>query len=192
MMTDPAQLFNQALTALERGQRALAKDRLQRVLAARPDDIEAALLLARTLREDEPPDSTELTEAAEAVLVAAVKAAAQGPADATEAYLELADLRLVLGRPQDAARACRHVLMTKPGNWEALYLLGNAFLDVKAHAEAVRAYREALGSNPFEAEIWWNLGVALEATGDPAGAQEAYTTHARLVAEGDDSPVTRD
>ncbi|MCC6625141.1 MAG: tetratricopeptide repeat protein [Deltaproteobacteria bacterium] len=191
-MLDPAKLFNQALTALERGDRALAKDRLGKVLAARPDDVEAALVLARALRDDELPDSTAAREAAEAVLVAAIKAAAQGPADPTEALLELADLRLSLGRPADAARACRRVLEVKPNDWEALYLLGNAFLDVGAWAEAARSYREALATNPFDAEIWWNLGVALERTGDAVGAAEAYSTHARLAADGADTHVTRE
>jgi len=191
-MLDPAQLFNQALTALERGNRELAKDRLIKVLAARPDDVEAALLYAKTLREEELPDGTAAREAAEGVLVAAIKAAGEGPGDTTEALLELADLGLSLGRAADAARACRRVLLAQPANWEALYLLGNAFLDVGAPVEAARSYREALATNPFDAEIWWNLGVALERTGDAIGSAEAYATHARLAAEGADGHVVRE
>ena len=59
-------------------------------------------------------------------------------------------------------------------------------------AEAARSFREALATNPFEAEVWWNLGVALDRVGDKAAAAEAYTTHARLIADGADGPVTRE
>ena len=187
-MLDPAQLFNQALQALERNNRPLAQDRLEKVLAAQPDDCEAALMLARLHRENDPPDLA----AAEAVMVRTAKAARASPADATELLLELADLRLSLGRAADAARACRHALEANPNAWEAHYLLGNAFLDAKAPVEAARAFRAALATNPFEAEVWWNLGVALERSGDADGAAEAFKTHARLVADGTDSPVTRE
>jgi len=173
-MLDPAQLFNQALTALERGNRALAVDRLERVLEARPDDCEAAVVLAKTVRED-----GDLSQA-ETILVGAIKAAAASPADPIEAYLELADVRLALGKPGDAARAVKRVLAAEPNNWEALYLLGNAFVDVGALAEAENAYRQAIATNPFDAEVWFNLAIVCERLGQVDAAAEAHAMHERL------------
>ena len=65
------------------------------------------------------------------------------------------------------------MLEVEPNQWEALSLLGNAFLDVGHIKEAVGAYRESIASNPFEAETWWNLAAALERSGDGDGAAEA-------------------
>jgi|GEM_PF-1464295 len=167
-------LLEQARTAVERENWSLAEDRLRRVVAERASDLEVVRLLAQVLRE------RAKVEEAEAFLVAAWKASlARGTAvDAgiesrRELVLELADLRLAAGRPADAARALARVLEVEPNQWEALGLLGNAFLDVGHLPEAVKAYRDSVSANPFEAETWWNLATALEQSCDASGAADA-------------------
>jgi predicted Zn-dependent protease len=169
-MTDSSQLFNQALTAIERGRRDLAIDRLQRLINQDPTDAEAIRLLVQVHREADEHRQAERLLTAVTELV---------PED-LELWLELADVRLHLGEPKAAAQAVKKVLVQRPEHWEAHYLLGNAFSDVKAYAEAAKVYRLSLSSNPFEAETWHNLAVALEKLGDAAGAREATAEFERL------------
>lgn len=177
-------LLEQARTAVDRENWALAEDRLKRVVAERPADLEVVRLLAQVMRE-----RGKVAEA-EALLVSAWKASlARGTAvDAgiesrRELVLELADLRLADGRPAEAARALARVLEAEPNQWEALGLLGNAFLDGGHVAEAAKAYRESVSANPFEAETWWNLATALERSGDLAGAADALEGWLGVVGE---------
>lgn len=167
-----ALMLSQAKTAVSRGNWPLAEDRLARLYKAHRDDLEVARLLAQVIRE-----RGRIAEA-EAVLVDAWKRSNNAAsADLLEArrdlVLELADLRLEDGRPAEAARALKKVLEVEPHQWEALYLLGNAFFDAGHYAEAEGAYRESLSANPFEAETWWNLGEARDALNDRAGLVEA-------------------
>lgn len=178
-MVDSAQLGNgavrerllgQARTAVARENWPLAEDRLRRVHAATPGDLEVARLLAQVWRElGRGPE-------AEALLVRSYKdseAREDNREGRRDVLLELADLRLADGRPGEAARVLHRVLQEEPHQWEALRLLGDAFLDSGHRAEAVNAYRESISSNPFEAETWWNLATALEAVGDREGAADA-------------------
>ncbi len=175
-------LLGQARVAVERSNWALAEDRLRRVVSARAD-AEVVRLLAQVERE------LGKFAQAEARLVEAWKAQ---PDDAVETRrelaLELADLRLATGRPAEAARALKRLLEVEPNQWEALSLLGNAFLDVGHVKEAVEAYRESIASNPFEAETWWNLAAALEQTGDSAAVVDALEGWLSVVPEGADVP----
>lgn len=163
-------LLAQARVAVERANWPLAEDRLRRVVAAR-GDAEVVRLLAQVERE------LGKFAQAETRLVEAWKAQPVDAPNALEARrelaLELADLRLATGRPAEAARALKRLLDVEPNQWEALSLLGNAFLDVGHIKEAIGAYRESIQSNPFEAETWWNLAAALEQTGDGDAAAEA-------------------
>lgn len=172
-MANPAEWMRQAQAALERQNYPLAVDRLQRVLAERAHDLEAARLLAMAQRE-----RGDML-AAEEALVSALRINGQSE-DAIELWLELADLRLLMGRPQDAARACRHALAHSPNQWEGYYLLGNCFVDARAMPEAVKAYREALELNPFEREIWHNLRVAYVWLDDAHGMAEVDEALARM------------
>ena len=176
-------LLAQARTAVERENWALAEDRLSKVAAGRPHDLEVVRLLAQVLRE------RGKVGDAEALLVSAWRASLAtvavdaGVESRRELLLELADLRLCAGRPAEAARALARVLEVEPNQWEALGLMGNAFLDGGHVSEAVNAYRESVSANPFEAETWWNLATALERVGDPAGAADALEGWLGVVAE---------
>lgn len=185
-MVDKARLLGwekQAKTAVERSDWPLAEDRLRRLLEVAPEAWSFWRLYAQVLRE------LGREEEAERALVRAVKRCealgeAQGPGpgappragveEARELLLELADLRLAAGRPAEAARALRRVLEREPNQWEALYLMGNAFMDAGAFVEAAAAYRQSLATHPFEAETWWNFALALEKVGDREGAAAAY------------------
>lgn len=171
-MVDKAQLLSlerQAKTAVERANWSLAEDRLGRLLVASPDTWAFWRLLGQVLREQ------GRDEEAEAALVDAVKRCPEDAVEeARELLLELADLRLTGGRAQDAARALKRVLAKEPNQWEALYLMGNAFMDVAAYGEAANAYRQSLATHPFETETWWNFALALEKAGDLLGAAAAF------------------
>ncbi|HEY0554301.1 MAG TPA: tetratricopeptide repeat protein [Thermoanaerobaculia bacterium] len=51
---------------------------------------------------------------------------------------------------------------------------GASALREKRFPDAVQAYRKALESEPANATAWMNLGVGLEGSGDPAGAEKSY------------------
>jgi len=169
-MTDPAQLFNEALTAIEAGEQDAARERLQQVIARDPADKEAVALLVELYLD------LDRADAAEAVLKTVGEAVPGEPA-----YLvRRAELRLAAGDPRGAAALLTGALKLQPGSWEALYLLGNAFCDVDAFPEAARAYRLSLESNPFSHDVWFNLGVALAEAADPEGAAEAWQSYLRV------------
>jgi len=174
-LVDKTQLLSwerQAKTAVERENWPLAAERLGRLLEAAPDTWAFWRLYGQVLRE------LGRVSEAEAALVSAVKRCPdEALEESRELLLELADLRLADRRPEDAARALRRVLQREPHQWEALYLMGNAFMDVGAHAEAVSAYRQSLATQPFERELWWNFAIALEKVGDRAGAATAYEAY---------------
>jgi tetratricopeptide (TPR) repeat protein len=54
------------------------------------------------------------------------------------------------------------------------YILGNAYLKIKAGRDAAAMYTKALTLNPSFGACWTNLGVALELTGDTNDAMTAY------------------
>lgn len=180
-MLDAELLFNQALAARDSGNLPLAMDRLLRVIALQPVDAEARLILAEIRRE------LGRKAEAEAILVEGLRY----PLDfdvALPLWLALADLRLTMGDAAGTARACHRILAQRPSHPEALYLLGNAFLDAGAYPEAMRAFGKALETDPFDAETWHNYGVTLEKVGAAEAAQEAFETWHRLSATPDRGP----
>jgi tetratricopeptide (TPR) repeat protein len=54
------------------------------------------------------------------------------------------------------------------------YILGNAYLKIKAGRDAAAIYAKVLTLTPDNAACWTNLGVALEMNGDTSGAMTAY------------------
>lgn len=174
-VVDKAQLLSwerQAKTAVERENWALAEERLARLLEAAPETWSFWRLYAQVLRE-----LGRVAEAEKALVGAVKRCPEEVIEEARDLCLELADLRLQDGRPNDAARALKRVLAREPHQWEALYLMGNAFMDVGATSEALSAYEQSLASQPFEAELWWNYALALEKAGDSKGAATAYEAY---------------
>ncbi|PKN56721.1 MAG: hypothetical protein CVU56_14705 [Deltaproteobacteria bacterium HGW-Deltaproteobacteria-14] len=169
-MTDPAELFNEALTAIDAGDTVAAVARLRRLVARDPADKEAVGLLVDIYLDRDQPD------AADTVLAVACEGAPSEP----EFLVRRADLRLRAGDPRGAAALVTAALKLRPGHWEALYLLGDAFCDVAAYPEAARAYRLSLESNPFSHDVWYNLAVALTEAADDAGAVEAWEGYLKV------------
>jgi predicted Zn-dependent protease len=177
--------FDDALRALESGDVDRALHALRATLADNPRDLEAASLLAELLRERDAPRE------AEAVLVAFLRDPPAAPAAVRKlpgVWEALADVRLALGDPAGAARACHRGLRLAPDHAELHWLLGNAFLDADAPREAAASYHRALASRPFDPETWHNLGVALERLGDGDAAAKALATWERLASPLADRP----
>lgn len=166
-----AHLFNDAAEALANDDTSRAKALLREVIAACPTDVEAIRQLAWVLR-----DTDEDPIAAEFMLTNALE---DNPAS-VELMLELADVRLTLGDPHGASGPIKQALTLKPNNAETLYLLGNAFLDLKHHEEAARAFRSSLDSDPFSSITWYNLALACHGMGDAPGEQEALAAYLRV------------
>jgi MSHA biogenesis protein MshN len=85
----------------------------------------------------------------------------------------LAQLHLQRGDAPQAAAILKASLTKRPdaANW-ALY--AGASTKLGKPADAAQAYRDALQLNPAQGNWWIGLGVALEQSGDKAGAGEAY------------------
>jgi tetratricopeptide (TPR) repeat protein len=55
---------------------------------------------------------------------------------------------------------CRKWTKSDPKNADAWYGLGNAYIGLNRHNDAMDAYRQALRINPEFADAWYNLGIA--------------------------------
>lgn len=180
-MTDPAELFNDALTALEAGRPADAVALLARVQALEPADAEVANLLADV--------HLDLGDARAAEAALAVCSAAAP--DDVDLLARRAELRLEAHDPRGAAALLTSALRVRPGHARALGLLGDAFNDAGALAEAARAYRLSLDSDPFNADVWHNLAVASTAAGDASAAVEAWDGFLRVAPAGPEADAAR-
>jgi Flp pilus assembly protein TadD len=78
------------------------------------------------------------------------------------------------GRLKEAEDAYRGVLRDNPRNPEALHLLGLLAYQSGDNRTGVDLIRRAIGIRRGRAVYHFNLGVALTAAGDPAGAEKAY------------------
>jgi tetratricopeptide (TPR) repeat protein len=73
---------------------------------------------------------------------------------------------VILDKEEPAARKANDAYV-----W---YVLGNAYLKIKAARDAAAIYANALALRANYGACWTNLGVALEMTGDTQGAMAAY------------------
>jgi tetratricopeptide (TPR) repeat protein len=83
-------------------------------------------------------------------------------------------------RPREALEPIGRALDLDRRNDRALTALGNAHLALGEGREAARAYQEAAGLRPGEADYQRNLALALEASGDHDGAVRAWEQAATL------------
>lgn len=173
---DPAEFFNAALLAIDGGEPEAARDALMAVVSLAPEDAEAVVLLARVERELGHEDSA----------IARLQIAVAADPQDVDAHVELADLCLQQGRPGEAARWVKAILEHRPNHFDSLFLLGNAFLDVKAYEEASNAFQAGLEVNPFSSAAWYNMAKARQATGDSVGAASAFRAYLRAAPRADD------
>jgi len=103
-----------------------------------------------------------------------------------DAMTELAEIKLEKGVPGEAAQLLRRVLEERPNHFDALFLLGNAFMDVGAMREAENAYSLSLETNPFSAQAWYNLARCRHQLDDAASAISAYEAYLRAAPQAED------
>ena len=87
----------------------------------------------------------------------------------------------LLGRDPDAETALKSAAARAPADAEIPYDLGRIYYQLGRHAEAADQFRRAIGLDPGAYKAWDNLGLATEALGDPAQAQQHYLKALALV-----------
>lgn len=90
----------------------------------------------------------------------------------------------LLGRDPEAEAALKHAAARAPADAEIPYDLGRIYYQAGRHAEAAEQFRRAIGLDPGAYKAWDNLGLATEALGDPAQAQQHYLKALALVYKG--------
>jgi tetratricopeptide (TPR) repeat protein len=153
-------LLPRAMRAHREGKLAMADKLYRRILERTPNDV-GALQLLGVMRAQQ----RRFTEA-EPLLA---KAAAADPAN-PDVQNNLANVRLELGRPGEAANGFRRALALRPAFPEAQYNLGNALRRLERTEEAAAAYQAALGLRPGYRDAILNLADLLRTTQQPAQA----------------------
>jgi MSHA biogenesis protein MshN len=170
---DVAADLDRAAELIARGRNSEASTILTDVLARQPGHAAARSTLAALLAE------AGRREAALAVLLAGI------PFDPPRFSLPAAQLQAELG---DVGGARRTLAAVPPAQRSAAHEALAAGLAARAgdHAAAVASYRRALEA-PAANPVWWvGLALSLQASGDDAGAIDAYTraaADARLPAD---------
>lgn len=90
------------------------------------------------------------------------------------------------GQLVPAARAYDAILSLDPNHQEAVYLRALTQLQRQEHAQAVQGIRRAMELGPARPAMYFNLGHALRALGDAAGAVASYRS-ALALGPGDDN-----
>jgi tetratricopeptide (TPR) repeat protein len=115
-------------------------------------------------------------------LVEAVKAyesAQQLDPDVAAIPRALAPLYIALDRAEDALTACRHTLELDNDDYQTGYLLGRQLRGLDRFKEAIKVLKQTtkaakLNDRPDQAaQIWYDLGLLQERTGDLAGAEKS-------------------
>jgi tetratricopeptide (TPR) repeat protein len=87
----------------------------------------------------------------------------------------------LLQRDREAETALQRAAERAPGDAEIPYDLGRMYYQQQRHAEAAQAFRKATALDPLAYKAWDNLGLATEALGDVAEAQQHYLKALALV-----------
>jgi tetratricopeptide (TPR) repeat protein len=87
----------------------------------------------------------------------------------------------LLHRDADAEATLRRAAARAPGDAEIPYDLGRIYYQVGRHEEAAQSFRHAIDLDPRAYRAWDNLGLAAEALGDVAQAQQYYLKAIALV-----------
>jgi tetratricopeptide (TPR) repeat protein len=87
----------------------------------------------------------------------------------------------LLRRDREAETALQRAADRAPGDAEIPYDLGRMYYQQQRHAAAAEAFRKATVLDPLAYKAWDNLGLAAEALGDVAQAQQHYLKALALV-----------
>lgn len=88
--------------------------------------------------------------------------------------INLAAVRMKLGRPAEALAAAEEVLAIEPRNTEAMFHQGTALADLGRHDEALAALTALIAIDAGRAEPWMHHGFALHTLGRPQDALASY------------------
>ena len=157
-------LMTEAVRAHETGDVAAALPLYRRLLAMRPNDVDALRLFAVA--------AARAGRHAEAV-TAAERAVALAP-DYAVAWSNLGTVLDEADRTAEALAAFRRACALEPEGAVHWHNLGNALGADNAAADALEAYRRALALQPDHAGARIGLGHMLKTLGDGAGAAAAY------------------
>ncbi len=164
LATDPA--ASGALRALVQlylraGRGDEARKRIERALAAAPDDPELETLLAyvRNVEGDR--------AGAEAALREAVKAAPENAA----AKIRLAKYLLAVNKPGEALAVAREVMESAPDNSDAYKMVGYAQMASGETQAAIATFRKAVAMDAKDAEAHFGLAQAYAKVDDISGAE---------------------
>jgi tetratricopeptide (TPR) repeat protein len=87
----------------------------------------------------------------------------------------------LLARDAEAEDTLKRALARAPKDAEIPYSLGRIYYLQSRHAEAAEMFRRATAMDPLDYKAWDNLGLASEALGDVAQAQQHYLKAISLV-----------
>jgi protein O-GlcNAc transferase len=82
------------------------------------------------------------------------------------------------GNLQQAEQICKKILIKKPGNFDAMHLLGVIFYEFKNYDSAIQHFNKALQINPTNADAYYNLGLALH---EPTTLAEAILNYQKAI-----------
>ncbi|MCZ2074498.1 MAG: tetratricopeptide repeat protein [Bryobacterales bacterium] len=147
-----------------------AAERFRAALAADPDYSQAALYLARALR-----DSFEFQESRKAF-----EQAITIDPDYLEARATYGGMLLDMGDEDEAIRQLNTVVTRNPEHALAQYLLAQALARKELFAQSIEAARKAIALTPNNAEAYFWLGESLRMTSKYSEAVRAYSDYLRL------------
>lgn len=105
---------------------------------------------------------------------------AQGQDD-LQALKVRAKVQYLLGRDADAEATLKRAAASAPADVEIPYDLGRIYYQQGRHTEAARSFRRATALDARAFKAWDNLGLAAEALGDVAQAQQHFLKAVALV-----------
>jgi tetratricopeptide (TPR) repeat protein len=104
-----------------------------------------------------------------------------GDSDYPTALKVKAKALYLLHRDAEAVDSLKQAASRTPLDAEIPYDLGRIYYQIGRHADAAAAFRQATTLDPRAYKAWDNLGLAIEALGDVAQAQQHYLKALALV-----------
>jgi tetratricopeptide (TPR) repeat protein len=160
----PEPLYARMQVDLAQGNKAEAGDRLRRLISARPEQPYAHGMLGELLVEGGDRDGAE-REFLEAIRI---------KPDWITPWIDLSNLKLLQGRPSDAAQVLEKGLQANPKSEDIQVLLASAQTEVGQTDGAILLYEKVLDKNPKALVAANNLASLLtENRGDPQSLNRA-------------------
>lgn len=157
-------LYMLGLSAWKSGDLERARSALEQSLALDSTNVKTLLNLGRVLLDDGQPDEARVR----------VATAAQLDSNSAEVQRMMARVQATSGQRDSAIASYRLALSIDPADSWSMNNLGLLFIDQGRYAEALPPLARAVELRPDAPVFQNNLGVALERTGHPAAAVEAY------------------